>query len=737
MTTVLTRSHSTSREICEALNVPADAPASAMLVRLAQLATDQIRNHAHAEATISLDTALQLVRASGQSTAEAALLRRRILCHLALSNTDSLMTDYEQLVRITRTAGVTVDELPLAESLLGARVFESCGKTDDALNMALNALDRCSNSAEFALCQTIACRFDLAISGDAHGVVECLLPLAAAITGTTAGTADLGSIAPRTAQRMLKATLAYACLCIGRPRRAESFIEDIDHPASLADIEMLVTHALHAIAVGDFSRAARLCRIALAADSGASRGECSEVLYKSCLILQATGQRREAKVVAEELSEVTLTVSAHRATAGHAPDVRADLMLASCCLQRAGLKRAQALLQDVAAVIDNAASTCPRERQAQVLLSAVLDAACGDMQSALARLHRHISVVLSRDLILYAALYCYIHPPLFGLLCQAYGIEALPLEMTDLLDSWQFHGTFNRVVDALGCDQSAGLDARFEHIGGDGATNVTAPREILEVDLLGGLRMRVNGRALDLSTWRNSRARALLIALAVHRGDEVSRDWLMNLFWPDKTGEALCNNFYVTWAGMKKLIVRTLPAGLLHLADEIKAAFHNYGGRCALLPSYCRIDLRTFTDALNRAAVLITSGERDEALSLYRTAADLYHGDVLPGDRRFEWLDYPRNRYHKQFLDAMSTAAELALQAHAPELALHFTDRALAVSREREGLYKLAMQAYAMADRRQEAMETYHDCKRYLSRELGLDPGHSIQAVYDKLLSDG
>ncbi len=55
----------------------------------------------------------------------------------------------------------------------------------------------------------------------------------------------------------------------------------------------------------------------------------------------------------------------------------------------------------------------------------------------------------------------------------------------------------------------------------------------MHVHLLGPLHVEVDGRVLDVSTWKSKRAVTLLKYLVARAGERVPRDVLVDLLWPD------------------------------------------------------------------------------------------------------------------------------------------------------------------------------------------------------------
>ena len=60
----------------------------------------------------------------------------------------------------------------------------------------------------------------------------------------------------------------------------------------------------------------------------------------------------------------------------------------------------------------------------------------------------------------------------------------------------------------------------------------------LEVDLLGGFAVRVDGRSVPATAFARRRARTLLKLLALQPGYRLHRDQVLDLLWPDLDARA-------------------------------------------------------------------------------------------------------------------------------------------------------------------------------------------------------
>jgi len=188
---------------------------------------------------------------------------------------------------------------------------------------------------------------------------------------------------------------------------------------------------------------------------------------------------------------------------------------------------------------------------------------------------------------------------------------------------------------------------------------------------------------------------------------------------------------------MRKRLLDALPLKTDGEPEFIYDSFQNSGGRCILKLSEASVDVQEFDRLNTRLAEYHHDGNKSACLATIRMMGEVYKGDLLPGDCYLDWLELDRRHYRKQFLDAMTLGANICLENREPDSALLYLQKADLAEAFNEELHYLNMKAHAAIGRREEAMNIYHKCRRYLSDEFGLDPSQRIVEVYQKLLCEG
>jgi DNA-binding SARP family transcriptional activator/tetratricopeptide (TPR) repeat protein len=237
----------------------------------------------------------------------------------------------------------------------------------------------------------------------------------------------------------------------------------------------------------------------------------------------------------------------------------------------------------------------------------------------------------------------------------------------------------------------------------------------LDFRLLGPLEVFDDGR--DLTPTQPKR-RALLALLLIRRNDVVPSDELVAALWgerpPGTAATALHGHVSALRKALGRAAIETRPPGyLLRVAAR-------------------QTDLGRFEELVDEAR-----GEADPArrAELLARALELFRGEPL-ADFRYDDFAAPEiNRLEELRLSAVADRidAELELGRHG-ELVAEL-ERLLAAHPLDERLRGQLMVALYRGGRQADALRVYHDARRVLSVELGLDPGSALRDLERRILT--
>ncbi|MDO8986637.1 MAG: BTAD domain-containing putative transcriptional regulator [Coriobacteriia bacterium] len=250
-----------------------------------------------------------------------------------------------------------------------------------------------------------------------------------------------------------------------------------------------------------------------------------------------------------------------------------------------------------------------------------------------------------------------------------------------------------------------------------------------QVRLFGGLEVRVGDRSVRERDWKKRKARLLFALMVLERGRDLPREQVCDQLWPNLDADRAKNNFYVIWSIMKCAL---LPGGTkgapLPYAD-------NTGGLCRIDVERVDSDVEQFSRTISSARAAENAGELTAAVGFYRSAMDIYRGELLPGDIYDDCFALARDRYRLEFCDAMRRAVSCAERIADPAEALDFARRGLDADPLSEDLYQAVMRSHIDAGQRSAAIETYFVCRQKLCDDLGLDPSSETMKLYEHILA--
>jgi DNA-binding SARP family transcriptional activator len=214
----------------------------------------------------------------------------------------------------------------------------------------------------------------------------------------------------------------------------------------------------------------------------------------------------------------------------------------------------------------------------------------------------------------------------------------------------------------------------------------------LEISLLGGFRVEVDGRPVGPDEWRNRRAADLVKLLALAPGHRMHRERLMDALWPSLGLEA-------AGANLRKAVHFARRA--LGSDDAIETA----GGSVALAEG-ARVDVETFERFAD-------AGDIDAAL-------DAYTGELLPDDPFEAWAEDGRERLAARHLDVLRAAERW--------------DRVIELEPTDEPAYRALIERYMDAGDRTGAIRVFERLRVELNERLGVAPDPTTVALYERVL---
>jgi predicted ATPase/DNA-binding SARP family transcriptional activator len=243
--------------------------------------------------------------------------------------------------------------------------------------------------------------------------------------------------------------------------------------------------------------------------------------------------------------------------------------------------------------------------------------------------------------------------------------------------------------------------------------------EVVRVWLLSGFRVSVGSRIIGEDAWRLRKAKAMVKLLALAPGHRLHRERVLDLLWPNLGRQAAANNLRQALHVARRIFDPDPKGGSRYLASQ--------GEVLALCPDNTLwVDVDAFEEA---AKATRRSGEP----AAYRSALDLYSGDLLPGDRYEEWAETRRQELKEEFLSLLIELATLYEERGEYIPAIETLKKALKEEPVAEEAHAGLMRLYSLSGKQGEALKQYERLREVLSETLDTEPDASTRRLREEI----
>ena len=242
----------------------------------------------------------------------------------------------------------------------------------------------------------------------------------------------------------------------------------------------------------------------------------------------------------------------------------------------------------------------------------------------------------------------------------------------------------------------------------------------LDIRLLGGLRIELDGAPLELT---GQRRLCILAVLLLNHGRTVSRADLADWAWPDDAPATVDRQITNYISALRGLLA---PAG-----DRIQLTARHPGFTALITPD--DLDTDRFTGSVAQARTARRGREHEAAADRLREALGLWHGNPLDG------LDTPYLRRRAQALederrDAVMLLAEISMEAGTPAEAVRLLRDLAAQQPENEAVSTALIRALTGAGQTAEAADVAARAQRLLTAE-GRLPTTALKEAHSDALA--
>lgn len=254
----------------------------------------------------------------------------------------------------------------------------------------------------------------------------------------------------------------------------------------------------------------------------------------------------------------------------------------------------------------------------------------------------------------------------------------------------------------------------------------------LDISLLGGFGVAVNGVPIDGSRLERRRAKSLLVLLAAMPGHSVKRYEAMESVWPELDFQDARQRVYEATS-----VLRTELTAKLGISGANPLVSNRGAGTIGLHPAHIHCDVDDFEELAR--SVLSTSRMRpNDVISCSARLERLYRGDLfvpqvdgagMVGERQLE--------IRRLYADVMVFASGQALALGHAQTAVHYAQNACAADDLREDAELCLVKSLAATGRRLEAEVSYRRFTDRIVSKMQRPPSRELREAYREAVTGG
>jgi DNA-binding SARP family transcriptional activator len=241
------------------------------------------------------------------------------------------------------------------------------------------------------------------------------------------------------------------------------------------------------------------------------------------------------------------------------------------------------------------------------------------------------------------------------------------------------------------------------------------------VHMLGAFSMTIGDLTVKLPA---SRGLSVLKYLLLHHKQNISREVLMDIFWPDAEPQTARNNLNVAMHGLRKALRNIIFLPVIIFED----------GAYGLEPNLkVWLDVEEFERCSNAGQRLEARDQLTASVAEYETAISLYQGDFLESNPYEEWTILDRERLRVAYLDTLDRLSQIYFSQERYAACIAVCQLILNRDRCREDAHCLLMRCYSRQRQHHLALYQYQVCVEALRAELDVEPAPETTKLYEQI----
>jgi DNA-binding SARP family transcriptional activator len=249
------------------------------------------------------------------------------------------------------------------------------------------------------------------------------------------------------------------------------------------------------------------------------------------------------------------------------------------------------------------------------------------------------------------------------------------------------------------------------------------PRTLLTVYCLGPFRVFRGDRMI--SAWPSLKGKSIFKYLIKHHHTPISKDVLMDVFWPEADVENARRNLHQAIYSLRQTLKQGQPDFQAILSEK---DHYQINPELEL-----RLDFEEFERYVKNGRRLESAGKIVEAMAEYAGAEELYRGDFLEEDLYEDSVCLQRERIRAEYLDLADRLSAHYAQQGDYAAAISLCQKILGKDNCHEKAHRRLMHCYQATGQTSLAVRQYQLCVNTLKTELEVSPSAETQRLFKNI----
>ena len=253
------------------------------------------------------------------------------------------------------------------------------------------------------------------------------------------------------------------------------------------------------------------------------------------------------------------------------------------------------------------------------------------------------------------------------------------------------------------------------------------PAPPLTIQLMGTFSLTRGEEGVPASAWQRPVVQRLFQYFALHAGETLTKDQLLNDLWPDTDPPKAWNNFRTVYSLLRKVLDPFMRPKAPNRYFMVANESYTFDAKQTNIIDTNQFESVVRTVLRQRSAVAPPTPS-DNFIHALQTYAPL-----LPDLPYAEWLIEQRQRLHELYIEGCLYAAECYLTQSNYGESIEWAKQTVGNAPWLEEAYQIQMRAYARQGQRTLALQTANEAIENLKRELDVAPSEVTLWLIERL----